>query len=667
MSATHHSDATAATQPQTQVERLVGFSWRAMIIAVLATVLASYWIDTAEVITLFAQITESVPPVPAVAFLVLLVLAVPLLGGISRHLSLTRREIIIVYVFLTVSTAMAGPGIVRFLINTLPVLFYMANPANNFAEYQQFMPEWMVPHDTEVLRTLYEGAEDGAIPWGAWSTPLIAWSIFFLAFWIMLLGAMAILRRQWSEKEKLTYPLEYLPLEMTRGLGSGKLVADFFRNPVMWIGFGIAFVYNVTNIINAYMPSVQALGKLYDVGALFTERPWSAIRPLEFHYRPAVVGFGYLMSTEIALSTWVFYVVIRLVSVAAAAAGHEPAGFPFIKEQSMGAYVILGLGLLWVGRFQIAEAFRSAVRGAPADPEANEPMSYRTAFLMFFGGLICWVAWVMYAGMNLRTALVYLVLLLLSTIVYARIRAETGVPMIWAFPYNAHHKAITQVFGSRWLHPGESSWANATIFSTLLFMSRGYFPSLVGYQVEGWRLAGSTRIRRSAMTWVLIVALLIGFLVGMWLHLRSYYEFGAGGLTALSGWGGDTAEQEYSALVSYARSDAPPDRPRTMGMIAGGVVALGLTLLRTIFLRFPLHPLAYGIATSFGHKLWAPLFTVWLIKTLVFRLGGMSTYRALIPGFIGLALGHFFTAGVLYGLVGTFGGEQFRRYGVWFG
>ncbi len=666
MSAEQQSTEAVAAGDQTQAEKLAGFSLRALIVAVIFTVIASYWIDQAEVVQLFTQITESVPPIPAVGFLVLLVLLAPMLRRVSRYLTLTRREIVTVYVFLTVSTAMAGPAIIRFLLNSIPVLFYLATPANDFAKYQQHIPEWMVPQDPEVLRTLYEGSEGGAIPWGAWTTPLIAWGIFFLAFWLILMGVMAILRRQWSEKEKLTYPLEYLPLEMTKGLDAGKLLSDFFRNPIMWAGFTIAFVYNVTNIINAYIPSVSALGKYYDIGGLFTERPWSAIAPLQFHYRLGVIGFGYLMSTEIATSTWVFYVALRLVAVLGAAVGYQGAGFPFIKEQSMGAYVILGLGLLWVGRFQIAEAFKQAIGTEPENIDANEPMRYRTAFIVLIAGLVCWAGWVMYAGMNLRTTVVYLTLLLLSAIVYARIRAETGVPMIWAFPYGAHHKAVTQIFGSKWLYTG-GSWANATIFSTLLFMSRGYFPSLVGYQVEGWRLAGSVKMKRSSMSWVLILALLVGFFVAMWLHLRSYYQWGAGGLNALAGWGGGAAENEYSALTSYARSDLPPNPARIGGMASGATVALALMVLRTIFLRFPLHPLAYGMATSFGHKLWAPLFVVSLVKNLIFRVSGMSAYRALIPGFIGLALGHFFTAGVLYGLVGTFGGEQFRRYGVWFG
>jgi hypothetical protein len=644
---------------------LLGFTWRALIVAVIATVLASYWIDASEVVTLFCQITESVPPIPAVGFLVLLALLIPLTRRISRWLSLDRREVIIVYVFLTVATSMAGPGIIRFLINTIPVMFYFQTPANDFASYQQYMPTWIVPHDSEVIRTLYEGSENGAIPWAAWRTPLLAWGVFFLSFWMILLGLMTLLRRQWSEREKLTYPLVYLPMEMTEGLNSGALAVGFFRNPVMWVGFAISFLYNATNIINAYIPAVKSLGKMYDIGALFTERPWSAIRPLQFHYRPAVIGFGYLMSTEIAMSTWVFFIAIRLVSVAGAAMGYQAAGFPFRPEQSLGAYVALGLSLLWVGRAQLREALAKALGLAPEVDDSDEPMSYRLALVCLIGGLVVWLGWVYYAGMNLKVSLTYLILILLSTLVYARVRAEMGVPMIWAFPYGQHYKGIKYVFGSKWLYDG--SWSTATMFTTLLFMSRGYFPSLVGYQVEGWRLADAVKINRRAMTWVLIIALVVGFAAGTWLHLRSYYEYGAGGLTALAGWGSGEAQREYEALTGYARAASAPNYQRAGGIGAGFIVAAILIVMRTLFLRFPLHPLAYGMATSFGHKLWGALFIVWLVKTLIFQMGGMAVYRALIPGFIGLALGHFFTAGMLYGLVGTFGGEQFRRYGVWFG
>ncbi len=645
---------------------LIPLTWRALILAIGFCVVASYWIEWSEVVTFFCQVTEAVPAVPAVAVLIVLVVLNPLVRRISRYLALDRREVLMIYVFLTVATSMAGCGIARFFINTIPVPFYFATAENEFESIQQYIPEWTVPHDTETIRLLYEASESGVIPWKPWLVPLAAWGVFFLALWITMLAMMAIFQRQWAEKEKLTYPLLYLPVEVTEGLDTRALVADFFRSPVMWIGFGIAFFYNITNIINAYNPGFTALGKYYDIGALFTERPWSAIAPFQIHYRPEMIGFGYLVSTEVALSIWLFYLILRLEAVAAAAAGLDIAGFPFVQEQGLGSYIAIAIFLVWVARSHIALVIRKAFTGDPAISDEREPMSYRVAVFAFVGGLAVVLAWVNYAGMALWVAALYFALILAVALVYARIRAEVGVPLIWMFPYFQHYKFIKYTFGSAPLQVG-GSWRTLTIFTTLVFLSRGYFPALIGYQAEGFRLAEEMRIRPRSMTWLLIIALIVGFYVAIWLHLRAYYMYGSGGLSSLGGWGYGIAMAEYEQLVSYGKGHASPDLWRIGATSAGFLATAGLTIVRMIFLRFPLHPLAFGMAGSYGSLIWGSFFIVWLLKSIVFKLGGMSSYRRLIPGFLGLALGHYFTAGMFWGLIGTFGGESLRRYYVFFG
>ncbi len=661
-----------AIETQTTIEKreaerpLIGLTWRAVVLSVLFCIIASYWIEWSEVVTFFCQVTEAVPAVPAVAFLILLVVLNPLVRRISKRLSLDRREVLMIYVFLTVATSMAGCGIGRFFINTIPVLFYFDTPENNFAAYQQYLPEWMISHDPEVTRLLYEASETGAIQWQPWLVPLAAWGVFFLALWITMMALIVILRRQWSEKEKLTYPLLYLPIEVTEGVEGTRLVTDFFRNPMMWVGFAVSFFYNVTNILNAYNPSLKCLGKYYDIGGLFTERPWSAIRPFSLHYRPEMIGFGYLVSTEVALSVWVFYLMLRGEAVLAAALGYDISGFPFVQEQGIGAYLALCIVLLWVARGHLAEVFRKAFSGDPSVSDDDEPMSYRTAVFAGLAGILVITAWVSYAGMAIWVALLYFSLILAVGIVYARIRAEVGVPLIWMFPYYQHYKMIKYTLGSRPLYVNHN-WSTLTIFSTLVFLSRGYFPSLMGYQAEGFRLARETNIKPRHMSWLLILALIVGFYVAIWLHLRAYYMYGAGGLTGLQGWGAGLAIQQYKELAGYASAHSSPDGWR-IGATGGGFAFAGLlTILRMVFLRFPLHPLAFGMATSYGSLIWGTFFIVWLVKSIVFKLGGMATYRRLIPGFLGLALGHYFTAGILYGLAGTFGGERFRRYYVFFG
>ncbi|MGI5820348.1 MAG: DUF6785 family protein [Armatimonadota bacterium] len=656
------------TQPDkgTEPSEMIGLTWRAVILSVIFCLISALWISKSEVVTRFCQITEAVPAVPAVAFLIGLAVANPFVRRISKRLALDRREVLMIYVFMAVATSMAGAGIARFFMNTIPVPFYFATPENDLESIQPLIPEWFVPHDSETIRLLYEASEEGLVPWAEWVTPLLAWGVFFLALWLAMLAMMVILRRQWSEKEKLTYPLLYLPIEVTEGLNTRALVSDFFRSPVMWTGFTIAALYNLGNIINAYNPGFTSLGKYYDIGALFTERPWNAIAPLQIHYRPEIVGFGYLVSTEVALSIWIFYFVLRLQAVAAAAGGLDVAGFPFVQEQGLGAYLAMAVLLLWIARHHLADVFGKALGTRPEIDDADEPMSYRVAVLTFVISLAVVLAWVKAAGMALWLAVLYFGLLLAVALVYARIRAEVGIPLIWMFPYFQQYRAIKYTLGTELLqkHGGLGS---LTIFTSLVFLSRGYYPALIGYQTEGFRLARETNIRQTSMTWLLIIALIVGLYVGIGLHLRDYYEYGSGGLGAQSGWGSGIARTEFEAITGYQRGHAPPDGWRIGATAAGFVITVVLMVVRMVFLRFPLHPLAFGMAGSYGSLIWGSFFIVWIVKSVVFKLGGMSGYRRLIPGFLGLALGHYFTAGIAWGLIGMTLGEGARVYYVFFG
>ena len=55
------------------------------------------------------------------------------------------------------------------------------------------------------------------------------------------------------------------------------------------------------------------------------------------------------------------------------------------------------------------------------------------------------------------------------------------------------------------------------------------------------------------------------------------------------------------------------------------------------------------------------------MKWLILRYGGHKLYTRLIPGFLGLALGHFFIAGVVWGAFGAYAPDALPGYQVWFG
>ena len=83
--------------------------------------------------------------------------------------------------------------------------------------------------------------------------------------------------------------------------------------------------------------------------------------------------------------------------------------------------------------------------------------------------------------------------------------------------------------------------------------------------------------------------------------------------------------------------------------------------------RFPLSPLGFAIASSYSVFIWFPAFIVWVAKSLIVRFGGARLYRRFVPFFLGLALGHFFSAGVCLGIAGLWDTELATRYMVHFG
>ena len=147
-----------------------------------------------------------------------------------------------------------------------------------------------------------------------------------------------ILRKRWTEEEKLSYPIIQLSIRMTD-------TSVFFRKKIMWIGFGIAGFMNLLNGLHFLYPSVPSLGgSSYDISPLLTARPWNAIGWTPIAVYPFVVGLGFFTPLDLSLSCWVFYLFWKGQKIAASVLGlRSLPDFPYVEEQSFGAYIALGL------------------------------------------------------------------------------------------------------------------------------------------------------------------------------------------------------------------------------------------------------------------------------------------------------------------------------------
>lgn len=650
------SASDGAGDPASRSRPEAGLSFRALVIALIFTALTGLWIRQAEIVVLSTQISESIPAIPGLAALVFLLPLNALLRRIPRLRPLTRGELLVVFLFVTISSTMMGPGIQRFVIALLGTPFYFTTQAGGA---KPFMPAWLVPQDAETMRQLYERAPNGQVPWNLWLGPGLVWLGFFLALWWTMYCMMALFYRAWAEDERLSFPLVFLPMEMT---GSEEGHRGFFRNPLMWAGFAISAIYNLVNILYALNPSFPQFGKLISLSGAFPDPPWSAMAPLEFHIRPEMVGLGYLVSTEISLTVWVSFFLEKLASVAGMAMGYPAGQLPYYQEQGIGGYLALALILVWLSRRHLASAFRAAISGR--QQSGPEGLSYRWAFIGFFGGFALVWAFIRAAGMAGWVAFLYLAVVLAVAMVYGRLRGEAGVPLVWLFPYFMQKKLFLFTMGT---HPfvtsGQATMPAWALFS---FLARGYFPAMTGYQLEGMELTRRAGINPRRVLFAVCLAVAAGWAIGWYNHLTPYYEHGAqhlrGGI-----WGTWVAIPEYQQALGYQSTPMLPDEPRTWAAGVGAAVTVGLALLRLRFATFPLHPLGFLMTCSYGSLIWGSFFLVWLLKTLALRYGGMAFYRRTIPLFLGLALGHFAVAGIFWGLTGAWFGEATKGYPVFFG
>jgi len=611
------------------------------------------------------QLSESVPVIPAVAALVLFLALNPALARLHPRLALTRAEIIVVFVILSITPLLGSIGLMRMLLPALLVPRYFATPENHLLEVWKRLPTWFGPRDEKLILATFRGHLLERVPWGDWLPTLLLWGTFCVALYGALLSLCVLFRRQWTERERLTYPLMQVVAELLPASGSGG--RNILRNPLLWGGMALSFLYNWMHILHAFLPAFPTPGRGFDLGQYFVARPLSAIRPLNIEWRPELLGLGYLMSTEVTFSIWFSYFLLRFSRVVGTIFGvTEPyAPFPYDQEQAAGAYVALALVALYLGRRSLGEVLRRAFLNDRGVDDRAEPLSYRTAVLGFLAGTAFVIGVSLKAGMGLGLTFLYFGFIFSFALAYTRIRAETGAPYVWLFPFWEQERMIYYLFGSEPF--GGTATRPLVVLASYSWLSRGYYPnSVMAVQMESFKLGDDVRMPRRHVAWALLLAIVLGLAIAYWIHLTVYYDMGA----ELAEGGGrvQLVLSGYQQVVDVVRGlERPPDRGRSAAGGFGFLFTLLLVFLRVRFVGFPFHPLGYAMTAAYGHPLWGPALLAWLAKRLILRAGGIKLYRRCIPFFIGIILGHYFTAGVIWGLVGIFNPEVTYNYVVFFG
>ncbi len=685
---------------------------RALAVAIVLSLVVGAWTKQAELVSLTSQISESTPPIASI----LALFALPGMAGLlaklaerleaggrtsglsrlCRRLVLTPGEILVVFVFLAITGAMPGVGLFRQVMPCLMVPQYFGTPQDHLEEMAGHMPPAWAPTDPEIARVFWEGGGNGfpvygfehlpvvgpllasvahfvlgptLVPWEHWLIPFLLWTGYLSAYFISAFCLIALFRRTWEEDERLSFPVSSLAVEMLRPEGSLLSGLSFHRDPLVWVGFSLAVLYNTMNALKVFNPSLPALGISYPLGNLFTESPWDTMRGLSIFYKPEILGIGYLVPSDVLFSIWFFTLAGWLVRPMAKMVGYSPGGFPFITQQAMGAFILLGGYFLYQARARLAQLAGSVLRGE-IDPEAAaEPIPPQLALIGTIVGIAIVIGMPIAFGVIWWHSAFYFGLMLLVLIVYSRNRAEMGFPIVWGYPLYRQRPTMIYALGSRAFVSADNmkSFTLLTVFSWLQ-RSVNQAITMTGHEahVAAFRLGGN---RRTIST-IVLIALVFGLMLAFLVNLSAFYEFGGLVLSSPDGVSGGQMTSEvlsqYRAVSQWIDSPEPRSVEKLVYTGIGAVLALAMVLVRHVWMRCPFHPGGYAIAyTHEAPYMWFPALVLWTAKTVTVYIGGAGLYRRVAPAFLAFTLGHFFSVGV-WSLLGLTAGEWVRRYIVWF-
>lgn len=632
-------------------------TWRSLLIGFGLIPINALWIVHTEVVRYAGHPTTMSLYFNVVFCLVILILLNAPLKRFRPRWALTPGELLVIYTVLSIGSCMVGHDLYQVLIATLVHPFRFATPENRWESlFFQYLPRFLMVSDKEVLKGYFEGHSTLYAPehLRAWLRPVLYWTAFFGALFFATLCLNVLLRKQWAERERLAFPIIELPLAMSRQ-GTA-----FFRERLMWLGFGIAAVVDIINNLSANLPYVPAIPiRTYNLGQILVTRPWNAIGWTPIAFFPCIIGLAFLLPLDLSFSCWFFFWYWRLQRVLSSAMGwtQERPDMPYINDQSAGAFLGVAVFVLWIARGYFRHVVRRALGLSSEVSDAHEPLGYRWALLGVVGGFLFVVWFMRKAGMSLEVAIPGFLIYFALSLAVNRIRAEMGSPA-----HDLHFAGPDQMIPRVW---GISNLnkQDLTLFALWWGFNRAYRSHPMPHQIEGFKLAEVVGYDARRLFWVMWVTVLFGSVVAFWALLHVYYDIGAysGKMVGPATWFG---WEPYNRLQSWLTAWPERDEFSTLFTVVGFLGCMFLMVMRTRVLNWPFHPVGYAVSSSWSMSwMWMAIFLAWLAKSFILRTWGLKGYRTALPFFLGLILGEFIVGSIANILGLVFGWQIYRFWG----
>ncbi len=606
---------------------------KAIIAGLILVVVNAYWVGIASELW-YAVYTLVSPFSNAIFTLAVLIAFNIFLTRFVRPLAFTAGELLLIYIMVTMVSTISGHAMMAILMGTLAHPYWFATPENEWAQlFWRHIPSWITVSNTEWLRGYYEGESTifTLEHLRAWLVPVLVWSGFIFVLYGSLLGIGLILRKQWMEHEKLSFPLTHLPLQMTTN-------RNFFRNRLMWIGFSISAIIRIVNGIHDIFPAMPGFPPNLRLDRyFFTDRPWSAIGYTSMSFNLAIVGLTYFMPLDLAFSTWFFFWLTRAEKVFADIIGWQNM---HLNDRATGGWIGIALIVLWGARRHLATLIKH-IFSRHVINDNSEPVSYGVTLILTVLSIGLVFLFCYTAGMSIWVITVFYAIFLAFALAIGRVRAELGPPYHEVIGINPRQMMV-DIFGTRKL-----GGANLTILSFLYAFNRCNRSHPMPNQVESLRIGDRVQIPGRPLIISMGLAIAVGAFATLWSYLEIVYRYG---LDRCHGAIGHFGWETLNPLQSWLQHPKSMEGLGVVFMLAGMGFVFVLQLMRTYFLWWPLHASGYVLSgAAWGGLIyfWFPVMLSWLIKYLILKFSGWNTHRKMIPFFLGLVLGDYIPRSIL--------------------
>jgi len=568
-----------------------------------------------------------------------------------RH-AFSQGELLTVWTLILVASGLPGSGLMRYFLPMVIAPHYLSDSTNAWEDkVWGEIPDWLKVTDQAAAEAFAKGYPRGQerIPWEAWAQPLFFWCILALLFLGATFFVAALLRRQWIENEKFSFPLVTLPVLLAEEPRQGRLVNDLLRSPLLWVGFVAVTVFHTIRGLHVMYPSVPDIRATYNLMEFIRTPPYSQTGPWELWFYPLVIGIAYLLPAEVAFSMWFFHLFYKAELLLGVVYNWDMPGAvgglsykQFHSLQALGGGIALLSWTMWTARRHLRDVWEKATNGPRASQidDSGEMFSYRTILLGLatcYGGIALWLYM---AQVEIPLILLSLVTLTLALVVISWVVCQAGL-LFMAQPYGSLDPLAT-VFGTAPFKIPSlytmTRWEGMLFFDTREMLA----PSLL----MGAKTSEATGTNPRKLLWAMLLTVLVCFGVSLYASLWLPY-YNGGGNSLNNPYMYRTAPSKPLSFLAGAAS-VPFKGSYTNGLhIVGGFAGVLSLLIARAQLGFGIHPIGFLAASVYSmHRLFFSIFLGWFFKSLIQRYGGMKGYLNFLPLFLGLILGDCFNAAI---------------------